>query len=801
MNSQLPKKISRFQVVRLLGTGAQGSVYLAVDPTLRRNVAIKTLKLGTHSTSRQDALLAEAQIVSQFSHPNIVTLYDMGTNDGTPFLVFEFVDGKPLSRMLAERGALSPERAAGYTIQVLQALSYAHQKGVVHRDIKPANIMIAEHETARVMDFGIAHLLSSDEPREKGFTGTPQYAAPEYATDRVCTPRSDIFSAGMVLYEMLAGAPAVTGSNLFEVLNRIANGAITPPSSVRPGIPEVLDDTVMKALAREPDQRYESAIEFESALAHFLDPAKKSVAAHGDSPGGVLDFLLRRMQQKADFPALSSTISAVNRAAASDTAGVGGLANSILKDFALTNKLLRLVNTAYYGQFSGTISTISRAVVILGFERVRNIAMTLMLFEHLQNRAQAAALKDEVIATYFSGILARELVSKIALRDGEEAFICGMFHNLGRLLVRFYFHDEGLAIDHYVAQDWEETRACAHVLGITFEDLGLGIARHWNLPDKIIGSMHSVRAEHVARAVNETAKLAIVAELSGELCSLMAASDTDREAAVAQILARYHQAIPVTRNVIADAVDRALKEFSRDASILNINPKASDFYASARKWGRTAAADQSNAPAAEADTVQTVVDEHLLTTGGAGADDTAAEVPAEAQRTSILSAGIQDITNSLVAESKLNDILRIVLETMYRGIGFSRVMLCIRDAHHPVLKARLGYGQDIDQILKAGFNLSLHGAKDVFTAALAAGADIFIENINADRIRDHVPDWYRKMIPAQAFVLFPVIIHKKPVGIFYGDTDRSGWLKFAPEELNLLKTLRNQAVLAIKQQN
>jgi eukaryotic-like serine/threonine-protein kinase len=405
LNRDAPKTLGRFEIVRPLGAGAQGTVYLARDPRLGREVAIKTLHLQrgrkAPTSDPLQALLDEARIVSQLTHPNIVTLFDADDHGGTPYLVFEFVAGTPLNKRLRERGTIEPARAVDIAIQVLRAVGHAHRKGVLHRDIKPGNIMLTDDETARVMDFGIAQLIAAGAPDSEDFCGTPAYIAPEAIGERRFSPRSDVFAAGMVLYEMLTGQPAVKGQNVFEVLNRIANEPFTPPATLNGAIDERLNDIVMKSLAKDPEQRFESAQHMENALYLYLNPdndASDPAAALG-STQGTLEFLLRRMRHKSDFPALSSTIGAVNRATASDTEAVNSLSGAILKDFALTNKLLKLVNTAYYGQFGGTISTISRAIVILGFDRVRSVAITLLLFEHLQNKQQAAKLKDDIVGS------------------------------------------------------------------------------------------------------------------------------------------------------------------------------------------------------------------------------------------------------------------------------------------------------------------------------------------------------------------------------------------------------------------
>jgi hypothetical protein len=190
--------------------------------------------------------------------------------------------------------------------------------------------------------------------------------------------------------------------------------------------------------------------------------------------------------------------------------------------------------------------------------------------------------------------------------------------------------------------------------------------------------------------------------------------------------------------------------------------------------------------------------------GGPSAADAAALAGTTADpvaRQNMLTAGIQDITNTLAGEYQLNDVLRIILETMYRAIGFTRVMFCTRDPKTNTLKGRFGFGAGADAIVKAGFQVPLAVSKDVFYAAISKSADICIEDRESEKIRAYIPEWYRQAVGARGFVIFPVMVNKKPVALIYADGDTPAKLRFGEGELNLLKTLRNQAILAIRQKS
>ena len=259
-----------------------------------------------------------------------------------------------------------------------------------------------------------------------------------------------------------------------------------------------------------------------------------------------------------------------------------------------------------------------------------------------------------------------------------------------------------------------------------------------------------------------------------------------------ELVQRFDGTLRISTNLLASSIKASSDELAKNAVTLNLNTKGSAFLAN------TAVAVEQTVAAEAASEVKSVIEETRFEVPSATATE-AEPVTPESQRKATLFGGIQDITTSLMGEFNLNDILRQILETLYRGIGFTRVLLFVRDPSGNALKPRFGLGDNVDEIIAGEFSIALNTTRDVFQAALANGADVFIENVNAEAIRKHIPTSYRKTIPASSFALFPIIVKGKPVGLLYGDSDLDNAIRFSAEELALMKTLRNQAVIAIKQ--
>jgi serine/threonine protein kinase len=799
----MPQTIGRFEIRRELGRGAQSVVYLAWDPQLQRDVAIKTMHFATAEAEQNASLLAEARTVSKLRHPNIVPIYDAGEADGDPYLVFEYVEGRSLADVLKVDGAFLPGKAADLMRQVCDALAQAHAQGIIHRDLKPSNILLDARGTPRVMDFGIAVRITGDGAEaQKGLSGTPYYMAPEYVTKQTISVRNDVFAAGLILLEMLTGKRAVQGESLESILFNVACEPVKIPTDG--GVDERLAPIILKCCALDPDLRYPSAAQVAEALDTYLGTGLMAEPADSeDKKQATLDFLLRRMRHKSDFPALSDSVSAINKLTVSERESINKLSNTILRDYALTNKILRLVNSAFYRQVGGgNISTVSRAVVVLGFDAVRNIAITVLLFEHLQNKTNARELKEGFLRSNLAGLLGRDASKNILAREGEEAFICSMFHNLGQLLAQFYFPEEVETVRNLMqTKQLSERTASTQVLGISFQDLGRGIAKNWGFPAAIVQSMEALPDGPIRKPTTPEESLRVVSGFSNEVCDLIATvSPEDRNKALRGMTDRFAACLEVSEQQLRATVEQSFTELKELAGILRVNLKQSPFVRQVQLFsGAKEGPAEDETPtdpnmAALADTVLTDVPVYAA---AAQVETAGSAAPADDAQ-AILSAGIQDISNSLVDDFALNDILRIILETMYRSMGFHRVLLCLKEAKTGSMVGRFGFGPDTSDLARI-FRFPLAYEADVFHLATAKAVDIIITDIDDPKIAERIPKWYRQKITAKTFVLFPLTLKGNPVALIYCDKDKAGSIVIPEKELTLLKTLRNQALLAIKQ--
>ena len=265
-------RIGRYEIVKELGHGAMGVVYLAVDPTIGRQVAIKTIRLDEvddpdERAKLRERLFREARSAGILSHPGIVTIYDMEERGEVAFIAMEYVDGPTVDQLLSSRQPLPPDRLMGILRQTAAALDYAHSKGIVHRDIKPANIMIASDGAVKITDFGIAKVTTSQQYTQTGtIVGTPNYMSPEQVQGLAVSGRADQFSLSVIAYEMLTGERPFTGEHLTTVVYKIVAEDPPPAQRLNPTLGQQIDSVLRRGLLKKPEGRYPSCTEFVNGL-------------------------------------------------------------------------------------------------------------------------------------------------------------------------------------------------------------------------------------------------------------------------------------------------------------------------------------------------------------------------------------------------------------------------------------------------------------------------------------------------------------------------------------------------------
>ena len=783
--------LGRFTLISLLGQGGQATVWRALDQRLQREVAIK-LMAPSVDQGQGDRWLHEAQSVGRLAHPNIVPVFEADLIDGRPALVFELVEGPTLAQRLREQGAMPVRDAVELMLGVVDALRAAHGQGVVHRDLKPSNILLGADGRARVMDFGIAARWTDLNAGHDGLiAGSPGYLSPEAAAALPPSPQMDVFAAGLVLAELITGRPVLGETDAVRAVARVLNEDLQLP--VDAPVDDVLRGVLQRAIARDPVVRYDSAATLRDALMQWLAPPDEALP-EGGTGHAALDFLLRRMRYKSDFPAMSDGVLRIQRLANSDNETLQTLSDEILKDVALTQKLLRLVNTAHFKRSGHSVSTVSRAVALVGLAGIRNLALSLVLVEHMKDKVQADRLKQAFLRALLAGQLAQALSGRG--RDAEEGFLAALFYNLGPLLAEYYFPDEAQTVQAQVAQVTQEAerqkrplphpdvladQVAVQVLGMGYEALGVGVAQHWGLSEDL---QHCMRRPdtpppgyHLKAGAERQRWLSVAANEVAE--ALWSAPADLLPQHLESAVHRHGRALGLALPDLRRACDDAEALLAEMAPAMGLGPTL-------LRRQSPQVAGRSEAP--------TLTDAALLPLA-ADAATQAIDVGA------VLTAGIQDITDTLAGDSpQLADVLRMVMETVFRALSCERVVFCLRETGGLRLQGRFGVGAQSVQLAKL-FQVPIKpvpgGRPNLFMAVCQKGVDTLIADRHAPAIDAALPDWYRQRVPSTSFLLLPLQLRNEPFALIYAD--RGTTLRLSDRERALLRTLRNQALMAFKQ--
>lgn len=495
------------------------------------------------------------------------------------------------------------------------------------------------------------------------------------------------------------------------------------------------------------------------------------MAPSGES---ISDVVLRRLKEHGDFPAMAETIVKVNSVTADEGSSATQLAKVILDDYSLTNKVLRVVNSAIFAQ-TVEVTTISRAIVVLGWKSIQRLVLTLKLFDSLPGGADQETVKKRLGASFLSGVLARNIANQTSNALSEEAFICALFHAFGETLVTFFLPEKEAEIRRRVEQlDKSEGPTVRRVLGMSYADVGRIVARELNFPELVLESMKpSPRLKNRRQPTRDEATAGIAA-LSGAMARVLIDEDPDAKTKIQAMMKEFSAAYGSAPVAIDDLVEKSVAEFEEHAAAMNlpVAPKRTARRVM-RNYGEIVERERTEARAAR---VQSDTEERT-------------------ER--VFSDGIRDATTSLVSKSSLSEILVVVLQTMYKGLAFAgayRAAFLMKNPASDELRFRSGVGNGLDD---AGnwFRVALDGG-GLFRVALEQKKDLYIERLqDAARM---LPPALEHRVQEEAFVVvLPIVVGSSPIGVFC--IDGKGDQALSEKHLKHLGVLRDQVVLAIRQ--
>jgi HD-like signal output (HDOD) protein len=525
-----------------------------------------------------------------------------------------------------------------------------------------------------------------------------------------------------------------------------------------------------------------------------------SAASHAQTLHPV-EKVLRRIRQTEEFPSISKYVVEINQKISDHAvqSSASELANIILKDYALTNKLLKLVNSAFYGFVASKVTTVTRAVVLLGYDNVRLAAVSLLLFEHFKSRAETKDLKDATISSFWCGLIAKEIAKIQSTPDPEEAFICALLNQLGKLLVIYHMPQEYRKIKSLEArQNENEMSAVNKVLGASYKAIGLAVARQWNFPDSIYETMAPLSIDALADRDKSIDPLCAVANFANTLCSIIDSAPLERRKdAMDRLLGQYQNYVTITASQLKTVMGDCLDKLYKHADALQFSVKESHFLSRLsgefHDAGKQTDGDEVHVHSGS----RLEMDDVFHLTGGEEIN-ASVNLSEGDDAVGIIMEGIQEISSAMMGDYDINDIALMSLEVIYRALRCRRAILFIHEARSKTMEARYGYGADIERIVgKVTFRIKFSSASDLFSQALKSDKDLVVEDAHAPKLNPLMPLWYRNSIDAKAFIFMPIAFKKVCVGAYYAD------LGFTRQPVNALEhkylaMLRNHLILGIK---
>jgi len=504
------------------------------------------------------------------------------------------------------------------------------------------------------------------------------------------------------------------------------------------------------------------------------------------------DQLLHKIAEETDLPALGSSVVRVVQLASSDDDSVRELAHFVLSDVGLTQKVLRLANTVVYRTASGVpVTTISRAIFLLGFDTVKTSALAILLVDSMKGR-HAQCVRTELGFALSASVIGREMARRSHHKDAEEAAVAALFKNMGRLLVAA--HDHRLYTEIATLSEsgtHSPAQASMQVLGCTFDMLADSVLQEWLIPDTIINALSPLPQGVLRPSRHRQEWLQHVAAFSTAAAALMPKmTQPGGDPASRALLTRFGAAL----NLDSVRLTEILATVAREIQALTEN--ADQMFASADAETDSLESDADDAADAKALNLPV---EMLLVTGECEGEAGACYPSGKPMRArDLLMAGVQDVTEMMASgRCKVNDLILLALETLYRGMGFRFATVCLRDAKTNQYRARVALGENSTR-LQEGFVFPATGKRDLFNLAMENNADLMIADASSPNIAALVPAWHHKLMPdARSFILLPLVVHGVAFGFFYADRTCLATEGVPADEAAMIKTLKGQVLAAL----
>ncbi len=452
--------------------------------------------------------------------------------------------------------------------------------------------------------------------------------------------------------------------------------------------------------------------------------------------------LTKRMEEKGDFPAWSKSIQQIEELICNEDKNITHIANVILSDFTLTQKIIRLANSEMYSKLSNGITTISHAIAVLGLHAISNIILNIRFVDTLSTSTlHSEVVRTELEKVILTGDITRNIVAKLTINNAEEVVVCALMHHIGRLMLAFYFPDEWLKIQQIANGEYnQENEASLEIIGLTIDEISQEMARNWRLPGKIINSMSSLVTLDSTSVPGSADWLKIMANFSGKIASMLINNASGNE--LHAFVSRYSRALLIPQKEILQSIEQ-------------VKNKAT----------------------------------HVVVSSGSGKISDKSDKPRNR-----LTAGLIELSFAVAQKIDFNSALSIVLETIYVSMKFNRVVIFFRDDRSYM--AHSYFGNLTQEILPQLIFPETYAA-DVFHLSLINRSDVFIQSVASAR-KSSIPDWYRAALPdAGAFILLPLPYEDNCIGIIYADWQVDDIQAINPDEFLSLGMLRDQLMKSL----